>query len=233
MGSLTVAAVEAADDLELCGTCGRGDSLVRQIRDKGAQVVVDFTRPDVVFDHARAILESGAHPVIGTSGLSVAEVESLQGDCERLQRGGVVAANFAVGAVLMMRFAALAAEFFEDCEIVEGHHPAKLDAPSGTARATAAAIAAARGVTALSTGRGAGDSRGEVIGEVAVHSMRMEGLVAEQKVIFGGPGETLSLQHRTLDRQAFMPGVLLACRRAPELTELVTSLECLLFRRRA
>jgi len=171
-------------------------------------VVVDFTVPDTVFDNTRLCLEHGAHVVVGTTGLSVEQVDELRSDAERSDGNCLIAPNFAIGAVLMMEAAKLIAPHMPDCEIVELHHEAKLDAPSGTAKRTAELIEEAGGRQ-----------------DPPIHSVRLPGLVASQEVIFGGLGQTLTLRHDTISRESFMPGVLLAVRKVAELDGLVVGLE--------
>jgi 4-hydroxy-tetrahydrodipicolinate reductase len=194
MGQTVCEAVEHADDMALVG---RADPLLETaVADVlgDADVVVDFSVPDAAADNARACLEAGVHCVVGTSG---ADFSGLEG----VGTGNLfVAPNFAIGAVLMMIFAQQAAEHMSECEIVELHHDRKIDAPSGTAARTATLI------------REAGGNVHEPI-----HSVRLPGLVAHQEVIFGGPGQTLTIRHDSIDRQSFMPGVLLAVRRVGSL----------------
>jgi 4-hydroxy-tetrahydrodipicolinate reductase len=198
MGQAVCAAVEGAEDLELVA---RADpQLQRSVTDaltERPDVLVDFTVPASALENARAAVAAGAHAVIGTTGFELAALEEFAG-----ARANVfVAPNFAIGAVLMMRFAAEAARHMEAAEIIELHHAAKLDRPSGTAARTAAMMAEASG----------GSS------EVPIHSVRLPGLVAHQEVILGGLGQTLTIRHDSLTRESFMPGVLLAIRRVPEL----------------
>jgi len=197
MGSTVCAAVEAAEDLELSG---RADPMlgtsVEDVLD-GCHVLVDFTRPDTVPANARAALGAGRHVVIGTTGW---DIEALRPVAEASEANAFVAPNFAIGAVLMMRFATEASRIMAAAEIIEYHHAAKLDAPSGTARRTADLME----------------------GEVPIHSVRLPGLVADQDVIFGDVAQTLTIRHVTTDRTSFMPGVLLAVRRVPELPDRLT-----------
>jgi 4-hydroxy-tetrahydrodipicolinate reductase len=189
MGETVCAAVEGAEDMALVG---RADPLLdTALQDVlgDADVVVDFTRPDAALDNARICLEAGVHCVMGTTGADFSELEGV-GSANLF-----VAPNFAIGAVLMMEAAKLAAPHMEACEIVELHHEQKLDAPSGTAKRTAALVS---------------DAGGDV--HEPIHSVRLPGLVAHQEVIFGGPGQTLSIRHDSIDRQSFMPGVLLGIR---------------------
>ena len=207
MGQAVCAAVEAADDLVLAGCAdpALGTELAEILG--GVDVVVDFTRPDTVVANALACLEAGVHVVIGTSGFDLAPLAAAE------QRANVFfAPNFAVGAVLMMRFAQEAAQHLHQAEIIELHHDQKLDAPSGTAARTASLIE-------------------PVLGHpVPIHSVRLPGLVAHQEVIFGGLGETLTIRHDSLSRESFMPGVLLAVRKVADLTASpLVGLEHLLF----
>ena len=226
MGALTVAAIRECDDLELAGTCGRGDDLAAAIASARADVVVDFTRPDCVRANALAIVEAGARPVIGTSGVDGATRGELVRRCEEKKLGGLLAPNFAIGAVLMMRLAEIAARHMPAVEIVEAHHASKVDAPSGTAIASAERIARVRGPSMSPPG---GVARGELKSGVPVHSLRLPGVVAEQKISFGELGQKLSIEHVTYSREAFMPGVLLACRKVVKLDRFVIGLDELLF----
>ena len=231
MGTLACAAIAASGDLELVGRCGRGDDLAEAIRSSGAEVVVDFTRPEVVRRSALAIVDAGARPVIGTSGLDATARALLVQRCAERRLGGIIAPNFAIGAILMIRFAETAARHLSGVEIVESHHAAKVDAPSGTAIATADAIARARGQDPAGDGSGGSRSaaRGDHSHGVPIHSVRLEGVVAEQTVTFGAAGQKLVLEHVTYSREAYMPGVLLACRRVVTLDRLAIGLESLLF----
>jgi 4-hydroxy-tetrahydrodipicolinate reductase len=188
------------------------------IVDAGAQVVVDFTNPDVVMDNVRFCVDQGIHAVVGTSGFDKARLDTVRQWLDQKPGVGVlVAPNFAIGAVLSMRFAELAAKYYESVEIIELHHPRKLDAPSGTAAHTARLIAAARAEAGLgkapdATNQELDGARGALVDDVRVHSVRMSGLIAHQEVLFGGEGETLTIRHDSMDRNSFMPGVLLAVR---------------------
>jgi 4-hydroxy-tetrahydrodipicolinate reductase len=196
MGQAVCAAVEHADDMTLSGRAdpALGSALADVLGD--ADVVVDFSRPDTALANARACLEAGVHCVMGTTG---ADFEELRGVGSA---NLFVAPNFAIGAVLLMEFAQRAAEHMPECEIVELHHDAKLDAPSGTARRTAELITAAGGHV-----------------HEPIHSVRLPGLVAHQEVLFGGEGQTLTIRHDSIARESFMPGVLLAVRRVADLDE--------------
>ncbi len=211
MGKAVCEAVDAADDMELAGLADPAlDRPLAELLD-AADVVVDFSTPDAALDNGRACVEAGVDAVIGTTGFDLDELRSA---AERAEQGAnvFVAPNFAIGAVLMMRFAAEAAQQMPECEIVELHHPGKRDAPSGTAARTAELITAAGGNV-----------------HQPIHSIRLPGLVAHQEVILGGEGQTLSIRHDSVDRRSFMPGVLLAVRRVADLREPFTvGLEALL-----
>ena len=233
MGAETCRAVDGAEDLDLVAMVDAGDWLF-SVADAGAQVVVDFTHPDVVLDNIRWCIDEGIHCVVGTTGFDAERLETVRGWTEKAPEVGVlIAPNFAIGAVLSMRFAALAAPFFSSVEIIELHHPAKVDAPSGTATRTAQMVAAARAEAGLgaapdATATAADGARGASVDGVPVHSIRLSGLVAHQEVLLGTEGETLSIRHDSLDRVSFMPGVLLAVRSVPTRPGLTLGLESLL-----
>jgi 4-hydroxy-tetrahydrodipicolinate reductase len=212
MGEAVCEAVEGAEDMELVG---RADPLLAStLADvlPDAEVVVDFTRPDTALENALACLRAGVHVVIGTTGFDQAPLEEALSAADRPPANVVIAPNFAIGAVLMMRFAAEAARHMAAAEIIELHHDQKLDAPSGTAARTARLMAESGGA------------------EPPIHSVRLPGLVAHQEVILGDVGQTLTIRHDTIGRESFMPGVLLAVRRVPALEQpLVVGLENLIF----
>jgi len=217
MGAEVVAAVEAAADCQLVAALDLGDSLDQLIA-SGAQVVVDFTTPDSVMANLEFLITHKIHAVVGTTGFDDARLAKLKSlSSAHPEVGILIAPNFAIGAVLMMEFAAKAAKYFESAEIIELHHPDKVDAPSGTASRTAGLISAARKEGKLpampdATLTSLDGARGALVGDVPVHSVRIRGLVAHQEVLFGGLGETLSIRHDSLDRAGFMPGVLLGIR---------------------
>ncbi|MFL6071625.1 MAG: 4-hydroxy-tetrahydrodipicolinate reductase [Actinomycetes bacterium] len=234
MGAETCRAVEAADDLELVAQVGRDGSLA-DAASAGAQVVVDFTVPDVVMGNIEQALSLGLHVVVGTSGFDEQRIGQVQKlvDAAPSAQGVVIAPNFAVGAVLLMRFAREAAAHFSSVEIIETHHPDKLDAPSGTAVHTAQVIAEARKnagtpVAPDATERSLDGARGAVVEGIPVHSLRVRGAVAHEEVTFGNAGEILTLRHDSLDRASFMPGVLLAVRAVSSRPGLTVGLESLL-----
>jgi 4-hydroxy-tetrahydrodipicolinate reductase len=217
VGTEVCRAVEAAPDLDLVAEVDLGDPL-EQLVEAGVEAVVDFTHPDVVMESLRFCVDHGIHAVVGTTGFDAERVATLQGWLAGAPGVGIlVAPNFSIGAVLMMRFAAAAAPFYESVEVVELHHPDKADAPSGTARRTAELIAAARrdaGSPPMpdATTTGLDGARGADVDGVRVHGLRVRGLVAHQEVILGGPGETLTIRHDSLDRASFTPGVLTGLR---------------------
>ena len=217
MGAEVVAAIETAPDCQLVAALDLGDSL-EQLIASGAQVVVDFTTPDSVMANLEFLITHKIHAVVGTTGFDDVRMAKLNAlSSAHPEVGILIAPNFAIGAVLMMEFAAKAAKFFESAEIIELHHPNKVDAPSGTAARTAALISASRKDGKLpampdATNTSLEGARGALVGDVPVHSVRLRGLVAHQEVLFGGLGETLSIRHDSLDRAGFMPGVLLGIR---------------------
>ncbi|WP_045876070.1 4-hydroxy-tetrahydrodipicolinate reductase [Pseudofrankia sp. DC12] len=232
MGATVRAAVEAADDLALVAAIDAGDD--RSALTK-AEVVVDFTSPSAVMDNVRWCVENGLHAVVGTTGFDDERLAQVRGWLAASPEVGVlVAPNFGIAAVLMMRFAAQAAPYFESVEIVELHHPNKVDAPSGTARRTAQLVAAARREAGLdaagpdATTTSLDGARGATVDGVPVHAVRLGGLVAHQEVLLGGSGETLTIRHDSLDRTSFMPGVLLAVRHVGARPGLTVGLDPLL-----
>ena len=218
MGAEVVKAVTAAADLELVASLDLGDSL-DQLVESGAQVVVDFTTPDSVMANLEFLISRGINTVVGTTGFDDARVAKVKALLSANPKVGVlIAPNFAIGAVLMMEFATKAAKYFESAEIIELHHPDKVDAPSGTAARTAQLMTQARkdaGLAAMpdATNSGIAAARGGNVGDIPVHSIRLRGLVAHQEVLLGGLGETLTIRHDSLDRAGFMPGVLLGVRK--------------------
>ena len=204
--------------------------LEKALQQTRPQVMVDFTVPGAAMENAKLALARGVRPVIGTTGFTLKDIDELHHICESRQIGCVVAPNFSLGAVLMMHFSRLAARYFPHVEIIEMHHPQKLDAPSGTALKTAELVAASRTQEPdkpLSQETLAG-VRGGVYQGIPIHSVRLPGAVAHQEVIFGAPGQILTLRHDTLSREAFLPGLLLAIREVVELKGLVYGLENLL-----
>ncbi|MBL0747415.1 4-hydroxy-tetrahydrodipicolinate reductase [Nocardioides baculatus] len=233
VGAEVCRAVEAAPDTELVASVDAGDD-VEELARSGAQVVVDFTHPDVVMDNLRFCIEHGIHVVVGTTGFDRSRLDQLEEWLAAAPGVGVlIAPNFSIGAILMMRFAATAAPFFESVEVVELHHPDKADAPSGTARRTAEMIAAARREAGSApmpdaTSTGLDGARGADVDGVRVHGLRVRGLVAHQEVVLGAAGETLTIRHDSLDRVSFTPGVLRAVREIFTRDGLTVGLESLL-----
>lgn len=233
MGQEACRAVEAAADLELAARIGRGDPLERLV-ESGVHVAVDLTRPDAVMDNVAFCVGHGISAVVGTSGFDQVRLDAVRDWLGADPRVGVlVAPNFALGAVLLMRFAVQAAPYFESVEVVELHHPGKADAPSGTARRTAELVsearrAAARPAAPDATTDALPGARGAVVDGIPVHAVRLRGLVASEEVLLGNPGEVLSLRHDSLDRASFMPGMLLGIRRVREHPGLTVGLEHLL-----
>jgi 4-hydroxy-tetrahydrodipicolinate reductase len=249
MGREVCRAVESATDLDLVAAWDRSparDAIARSVEhadssvaatdrieafaDAGAHVAVDFTHPQAVMANVRWCFEHGLHVVIGTTGIRPEDLEEIAALAEAGSANAIVAPNFAIGAVLMMRFAEQAAWFLPSAEIVELHHDQKSDAPSGTAIATARRIGAARPTAPTPTG---GDdahpgARGAEVDGVHVHSVRLPGLLAHQEVILGGPGQTLTIRHDSTDRSSFMPGVLLAIRAIGSRRGLTVGIEPLL-----
>jgi 4-hydroxy-tetrahydrodipicolinate reductase len=212
MGSEVCRAVDAADDMQLVAAVDDGDDR-EELRK--AQVVVDFTRPAVVMANIEWCLDAGLHVVVGTTGFDDDRLQQVRTWTQaRPDQGVLIAPNFGIAAVLMMKFAAIAAPHFDSVEIVELHHPNKIDAPSGTARRTAEMIAAARGrrPSPDATTEELEGARGSDVEGVHVHAVRLAGLVAHQEVLLGGHGETLTIRHDSLSRESFMPGVLLGIR---------------------
>jgi 4-hydroxy-tetrahydrodipicolinate reductase len=217
VGSILVQAFQAEPGIEYVGGVGSGDDLAAFLKITRPHALVDFTRPSAALHNSLVAVAAGAAPVVGTSGIPVDGVDKLEVACNAKGLGGIVAPNFAIGAVLMMYLAEIAAPHFDAAEIVEMHHAAKLDAPSGTALSTAKRLAARRGNKPFSYQKAEKETlagtRGGEEGGIAVHSIRLPGFVADQEVIFGLPGQTLTIAHRTTSREAYVPGVLLAIRR--------------------
>ena len=232
VGSVLVPALESEPGFEYVGGVGKGDDLAAFLRDKRPRAFVDFTRPGEAVHNALAAIAAGASPVVGTTGIAASDIDKIATACRDKNLGGIVAPNFAVGAVVMMHLAEIAAPHFDAVEVIEMHHAGKLDAPSGTALATARRLAAKRGGKAFSHRKPEKETlagtRGGEEGNVAVHSVRLPGFVADQEVIFGLPGQTLTIAHRTTSREAYVPGVLLAIRAVTSGTRFYRALDELL-----
>ena len=217
MGAEVCNAISQADDMKLVAALDAGDA-VSTLASEGANVVVDFTNPDVVMPHLDWLIHNGVHAVVGTTGFSddrIAQVKTWS--AESPNTGVLIAPNFSIGAILMTKLATDAARFFESVEIVELHHPNKLDAPSGTSVHTAKAIGAARKAANMAEQPDATEqkfmaARGVKVEGIPIHSVRLRGLVAHQEVIFGDTGETFTIRHDSFDRVAYIPGVLAGIR---------------------
>jgi 4-hydroxy-tetrahydrodipicolinate reductase len=229
MGQEVCRAVHAAPDLELVASIDVGDSLTGLA---GADVVVDFTHPDAVMGNLEFAITHGIHAVVGTTGITPERRQSVEAWLADAPGIGVlIAPNFAIGAVLSMKFAQLAAPFYESVEVIELHHPNKVDAPSGTAIRTAELIAAARaeaGPIPDATTQSLAGARGADVDGIRVHALRIRGLVAHEEIVFGAEGETLTIRHDSLQRTSFMPGVLLGVRAVGSRPGLTVGLETIL-----
>ena len=238
MGSETVLAITGADDLDLVLKADRGDDLSAELARIKPDAIVDFSVPEAAMGNIEAALSNKVVPIVGTTGMSLADLDTVRGWCKQYDTGALIAPNFAIGAVLLMQFCKQAAQYMPDVEVIEMHHERKLDAPSGTATKTAEMIAEGRQLakpTALPADafeKIAGSRGGKAADDIPVHSIRLPGFVASQMVIFGGLGQTLTIRHDSIDRKSFMPGVLLAARQARILAanggELVYGLENIL-----
>lgn len=232
MGSTTVAAIANEKDLKLVACTSSNDDLIAQIQKHKADVVIDWTTPASVFENTQKIISAGARPVIGTTGLTSDQIKLLSDDCKNKKMGCIIAPNFSIGAILMMKYAQDAAKYFPDVEIIEHHHPHKKDAPSGTAKKTAELIAETKKQKNTSAEIDMqlknNFARGEHYHGVPIHSIRTAGVFANQDVIFGGLGETFTIQHHATDRNAMMPGLFLCCRKVMALDHLVYGIEALL-----
>jgi 4-hydroxy-tetrahydrodipicolinate reductase len=226
MGRVLVPALAAAEGVELVAEAEIEDDLGALIRERQAECVVDFTTPEAAMPNALTIVRSGAQGIIGTTGFTPEDLDALDREACACGRGVLVAPNFALGMVLLQRFAEEAAPHFRRIEIVEAHHTGKKDAPSGTALETARRLAAAAGRT---EGPGDEPSRGLAVDGVRIHSLRLPAVVAAQEVHFGGAGETLTLRHDASSRDCYLPGVLAAIRAMPGRIGLIRGLGSLLF----
>jgi 4-hydroxy-tetrahydrodipicolinate reductase len=228
MGQLTVKTLTTNPAFTVVAALGHNDNLAETIKKLAPQVVVDFTNAAAVHQNIETIIAAGVHPVIGTSGLLNNQIVTLQERCAQLKLGGIIAPNFSLGAVLMMKYAAEIAKYYNNIEIIEMHHAGKLDSPSGTALRTAEMLAATRTTEPAKlkdTRETIPGARGANYQDIPIHAVRLPGIVAGQQIIFGGSGETLTIKHDTIDRQCFMPGVELACQKVLTLDHLVYGLE--------
>lgn len=230
MGTAACAAIDADSDLSLVGESDKGDNLADRIREVKPQVVVDLTVASAGYNNCKIILEAGVRAVMGTSGFSYDQYLELKEIAKTNKSGGLIVPNFAIGAVLMMKFAEIAAKYFDYAEVTERHGTHKEEAPSGTAVRTAEIIEKAHASRNLEIREGRGKeliegARGAMKSNVAIHSQRMPGSVAVQEVLFGGVGQTLSIKHDSISRDSFMPGVVLAIKKGALLNELMLGLE--------
>lgn len=231
MGQLAVKAINECPTLDLVGETGKQDNLADIIGKSKADVVVDLTSAECAYENALTIIMNNAHPVIGTTGFSSQQIEELQKLCLSKKLGGIIAPNFSLSAVLMMHFAAETVKHLPHVEIIEMHHDNKKDAPSGTAVKTAELLSKNR--TTKPTQKEekilVEGVRGGLCYDIPIHSIRLPGLVAHQEILFGGDNETLTFRHDTINRAAFMPGILLSCHKILKNKELLYGLENLLF----
>lgn len=227
MGSLACQALAEQADFQVVAALGRGDDLPAAIFQHQADLVVDLTRADCALSNARQILSTGAKAVIGTSGLSEADLQCLQDLCAQKSTAALVVPNFSIGAILMMQFAQQAAKWLPDVEIIEYHHTQKQDAPSGTAVKTAELMAQVMPQPSSRPDEKIlyAGARGAQVEAVRVHAIRLPGFLAKQQVVFGQLGESLTIEHQCIDRQAYMPGLILACRQVMRLQGLHVGLD--------
>ena len=227
MGLEAIQAVNAAEGMELVGETDLGDSLEQAIIESKADIVVDLTAPDCAYENAMIIGKSPAGGVIGTTGFKPHEINELKEYYDEKKPGILIAPNFSIGAVLLMHVSQTIGKYMPEVEIIEMHHPAKLDAPSGTAIKTAQLIAEARGED-VPRGTSTSPARGEYYEGIPVHSVRLPGLLAHQEVIFGGQGQTLTIRHDSLNRGCFMPGIILGIREMMNRSGLIYGLDQIL-----
>ena len=227
MGQITAKTIQQDPTFDLVAETHRSDELKKSLLSNKADIVIDFTNAVVVFENTKNIIQAGVHPVIGTSGLLPEQIKELQSLCAEKNLGGIIAPNFCIGALLMMRFAEQAAQYFPECEIIETHHENKLDAPSATAIKTAELISSARKTqpSTKKTHETLIGARGAVKNKIPIHALRLPGFLAKQDILFGHPGGNLVITHETIDRNAYMPGVILACRKVMSLKKLIYGLE--------
>jgi 4-hydroxy-tetrahydrodipicolinate reductase len=228
MGQITTAALRNDARFQLVGEASRKDDLAQLIKNSGAQVVIDFTIADHAYQNTKTIIANGAHPVIGTTGFLPEQVKELQTECKAKKLGGIIAPNFSLSVILLMRFAQQAAKYFPHAEVIELHHDKKREAPSGTAVKTAQLIAAVRDNQKIDNMEIYKGARGANVENVHVHSVRLPGLMAHEEILFGAEGELLTLRTDVFNRSAYIPGILLACEKVLALKELVYGLEDIL-----
>lgn len=230
MGTTTCLAIEQSKKHQLIKKLGRNDSLESSILEYKPEIVIDFTNANSVYDNTKLLITHKIKSVIGASGLNDKQIAELSELASKNKTGCIIAPNFSLGAILMMKFAAQAASYFSEVEIVETHHQQKIDAPSGTAIKTAKLIKDARQTpkNIMHSQELENGARGAEISDVNIHSLRLPGYIASQQVRFGGQGENLTIEHNSVSRDCFMPGVLLACDKVMSLTHLIYGLENLL-----
>ena len=228
MGQMTVKTISEYPGFNLVGQTGRDYDLKKSIHDSKAKVVVDFTTAEAVFQNSQAIIDAGAHPVIGTSGLTQDQTRTLSKQCAALKLGGIIVPNFSIGAVLMMKYAKQIVKHMPHVEIIEMHHETKMDSPSGTALRSAEMLAEAQQTvnqSIKSSRENIPGARGANHHNIPIHAIRLPGLLAHQQIMFGSEGETLTLRHDSMNRECFMPGVCFACEKVMTLDHLVVGLE--------
>jgi 4-hydroxy-tetrahydrodipicolinate reductase len=233
MGQMAQTALHNHLDFEIVAKTGRKDNLAQAIQDSKAEIVIDLTSSDSAYQNTLTIIKAKAHPIIGSTGFTEEQLTELKTLCKEQKLGGMIVPNFSLGAVLMIHFAKEAARYFQHAEIIEAHHENKKDAPSGTALKTAQEIASIRKNIALpvETTEILPGARGGSLDTIPIHSIRLPGILASQKVIFGSMGETLTLSHDTVNCDCYIPGLILACKAVSGLSELVYGLESVLISR--
>ncbi|AJC50213.1 4-hydroxy-tetrahydrodipicolinate reductase [Coxiella endosymbiont of Amblyomma americanum] len=236
MGQIIKENIATQSDFCLVAGTNRQDDLMATIKMKKADVVIDFTVPSAVFSNTKTIINSGARPVIGTTGLTVEQINILSQQCQIKKIGGIIAPNFFLGAVLMIKYAKDASQYFSNAEIVEMHHPYKQDAPSGTAIRTAQKMKIVKqncsnkqnNSKEENTPLSRNPARGILKNNVPIHSVRLSGFFSQQSVFFGGNGEVLTIRHDGMDRKCMTSGIFIACRKVMALDHLVHGLENIL-----
>jgi 4-hydroxy-tetrahydrodipicolinate reductase len=230
MGSVTRNTIENHPDFKLVAGLSKGDDLQQALTKHTPDIVIDFTNAESVYKNAMLIIENNCHPIIGSTGLLEKQVNHLSELCANKNLGAIIAPNFSLGALLMMKLSAQVSAYFSEVEIVETHHQQKQDAPSGTALKTAELIAANRqhAKNELESKELFAGARGATYKNINIHARRLPGTIANQEVIFGSLGETLSINHTTINRECFMPGVIMACKEVTELDKMIYGLEHLL-----
>ena len=229
MGQVCVEMVKNNPLFTLAGMADKSDDLLQRIQSTSANIVVDLTTAKVAYANAKTIIEANVHPVIGTSGFTQPQIDELTTECQKRQLGGIIAPNFSLGVSLMLQCAKQVAAYLPSVEIIEMHHDQKADAPSGTAIKTAVELAKVRQKAVLPACEELiPGARGALQNDIPIHSIRLPGLLAHETIIFGHVGETLRLQHDTLTRESFMPGIALACQRVLQLKTLIYGLENIL-----